>query len=294
MSKLSEKYLAGFLDSDGYIGIHWRGGKYSPQLQLEWSQKTSQDKVIEMIHNQFGGCKTYKIINNVSYTRVGFKAKDAMWILSRIRKHLVIKRSYADYCMGLVAEGKAPDWKKRAKQMKEVRKIKSLPLPNFPSRKWLAGYIDGDGSFYGSMQRNGLKQSCTAMLSIGCANHDTEGIEIIHKNFGGNIINTGENTKSLVIYLQPTKAKEMISYFGQHLITKKDQAYFILGIAEKIGHYRDGKKICSALKYLKACQHRLSEPEVDVGALCSEIKDIPYSGHQQALKRQSAGQLTYS
>jgi hypothetical protein len=292
MSILSDKYLAGFLDSDGYIGISWRGGKFSPQLTLEWSQKTSQDKIIELIHDQLGGSKSFKIIKGISYSRVSFRAKEAMWIVSRIKKYLVIKRAYAEHCIALIENGKTPEWKDRAKEMKEARKIKSLPLPNFPARKWLAGYVDGDGSFFATMQRNGLKQSCSCFLSIGCAECDTEGIEIIQKNFGGRIGDmAGGKVKQLVIHLTPTKAIELIGYFGKYLIVKKDQADFILNIAEKIGHYRDGKKIFDTLKDLKAYQHRLSEPEVNVRKLSDEVKDISFRGHWHSFKRQSETML---
>jgi hypothetical protein len=296
MPILSDKYLAGFTDSDGCIGICWRGGKYSPQLTLEWSQKTSQDEVIELIHKQFGGCLSYKVVGGNSYTRVGMKGKHALWILGRIKKHLVVKRSYAEHCISSVVDiGKTSNWKERAIELKEIRKIKSLPLPNFPSRKWMAGYIDGDGSFFATMQRNGLKQSCTCSLSIGCSIYDTAGIEIIQKNFGGNYIKqAGGGVVLLVINLQPTKAKELIGYFGKHLIVKKDQAAFILGVAEKIGHYRDGRKIFETLRSLKAYQHRLSEPKVNVSQLVDEVQDISFRGHWHELKRQSAvsGELT--
>lgn len=276
-SILSEKYIAGFLDADGCIGIHWRSGKYNPQIYLEFSQKTSQDKVIELIHQVTGGCLNYKIVNDVSYTRLNIRAKQAEKILNRIRKYLVLKKRYAGYCLDLVAKGRPLNLDDVKKSMKEQRKVKSLPLPNYPSRKWLAGYFDGDGCLYAVINK---KHVANIHFSIASSWFDSEGIEIIQKAFGGTIriMNQGNRVHQLINSLSPSKAKKFLRYFSKYLIVKKSQAQFILGCAE-MGHYRDGRSINSALKQLKAHQHRLSEPEVDLKSFLDSIQDKKWGRH---------------
>jgi|GEM_PF-1782393 len=274
---LSPKYIAGFLDADGCIAVIWRGGKYSPQLAISFSQKEEQDKVIQLIHKEFGGSFGTNVIGNGRYSRVSLRAGPAEKLLNRIKKHLVIKRHYANVCLDVIEKGKPMDLITAKAYLKEQRRIKSLPLPNFPPRKWLAGYFDGDGCFF---SRSQIKGACQLNASIACSYYDTEGIEIIHKSFGGSIriMSQGNNVHQLWLGLPPSKAKQFIGYFAKHMIIKRDQAYFILGCAE-MGHYRDGKSIKSALKQLKAHPHRLNEPEVDVASLLKIVNDKKWGRH---------------
>ena len=276
-SKISDKYIAGFLDSDGCVSIHWKAGKYKPLLILSWSQKTSQDKVLYMIQGSLGGVIREDKINEELYSKLVVSGSAASMALNRIKKHLVLKRHYANVCLDLVEKGKPDDVKVARLYMKEQRKVRSLPLPNFPSRKWLAGYFDGDGCLYARMYKTGVTMP---HFSIAASWFDTEGLEIIQKNFGGQInkMSQGNNVQSLVAALPPSRAKKFLGYFAKHLITKKEQAYFILGCAE-MGHYRDGKNIWTALKQLKAQPHRLSEPEVDVKPFLDSVSGKKWGRH---------------
>lgn len=268
---LSEKYLAGFLDADGCIYIQWLKEGWKPQLRINFTQKKEQDKVIEMIHEEYGGYLKNTTVKGIDYTGLDFCGKTADMLLSRIKKHLVVKRRYADICLGFSRE-KAFNIPELKKRLKDERKIQSLPLPNFPSRKWLAGYLDGDGCI--STQGFSKMGTPKLVLHIACSNYDSEGIELIHKAFGGGINDMCEKRcKQLRITLHPSKAKEIFGPIVKYMVTKQTQAQFILGCAE-MGHYRDGESIKSALKQLKASPHRLNEPEADVKALMASIKDI--------------------
>lgn len=269
---LSEKYLAGFLDADGCIYIQWLKEGWKPQLRINFSQKTEQDKVIGMIHEEYkGGYLKTTMINGVNYTGLDYCGKTADMLLNRIKKHLVIKRRYADICISLSRE-KAYNIPELKKQIKTERQIKSMPLPNFPSRKWLAGYIDGDGC----ISTQGLHRlgAANIVLHIACSNYDTEGIELIQKAYGGNINDMSEGRcKQLKITLHPTKADEIFKPIVKYMVTKQSQAKLLLGCAE-MKHYRDGKGIQAALKQLKASPHRLNEPEVEVRPLLETVLNL--------------------
>ena len=273
MARLSEKYIAGFLDADGCIGTDARTGR-NISLSLSFSQKTSQDKVLYLIQDALeGGNVITIIVNGVSYSKYQLYGQKAVQVLNRIAQHLVIKRHYAYACLGLVGK-RVDDEKAMREYLKEQRRVKSLPLPNFPTRKWLAGYFDGDGCL--SVAKvdpvSGLAQ---IVAHIACANFDTAGIEILFKAFGGRTHDMAEGRcKQWILSLQPSKAEEFLGYFAKHLVTKKDQAYFVLSCAA-MKHYRDGNNIKAALKQLKTREHRLNEGSVDISDLLAEVRDLP-------------------
>lgn len=264
---ISEKYIAGFLDSDGCVSLDWYKGR--PSLIVSFSQKTSQDEVLYLIQQRLGvGFIRYNIIKGTSYSFYCIKAKKAEMVLSRIKKYLVIKRHYAEACLFLINQRRRfEDWNDRKEWLKAQRKVLSMPLPNYPSRKWMAGYIDGDGCFSvsaGNKIRNkngkGFYERLTALIefSITSSLYDIEGITIIQNAFGGKISNQGQDCKRLRLSLNPTKAIQIHKHCGKYLIVKKDQFDYILGCA-KIGHYRNGKDIKAEVKQLKARDHRLNE-----------------------------------
>lgn len=277
MSKLGEKYIAGFLDADGCIMIQWKPldrkdsdpTRKRASVTLKFSQMTVQDEVLDRIQEAIGGGK-YTRKDGASSLEVTGKA--AHMVLSRIQKHLVIKRHIAG--IALEMHGKVFDKEEGLKLFRQHRKIKSLPLPNYPSRQWLAGYFDGDGCFSTRLPKTRRNAQFTA--EIVASDYDAEGVELIQKAFGGSICVHGQegHLRAYTLTMPPSKAKEFLSHFAKHLITKRDQAYFILGCAE-MGHYRDGSSIKSAMKQLKAHPHRLNEPKSDVTALLSTVRDIP-------------------
>lgn len=269
---VSDKYIAGFIDSDGSIGLSFIDKGRRPLLRITWTQKTCQDEVLSEIHKVIGGKLDGVVVKGNRYSRLHICGRKAEALLNRIRKHLVIKRRYADVCMKIAME-RVDDPVAIKEQLKRERKIASLPIPNFPTRKWLAGYIDGDGCF--SVTQLTPRGTACPVLHIAASNYDTEGIEVIQKAFGGRIhdMNHGR-VKQYVLPVQPSKAIKLISYCGKHMIVKRDQAQFILNCA-KMGHYRDGKSIKLALKQLKAQPHRLNEPRVDLSIIMAGIKDVP-------------------
>jgi len=282
MATLSPKYIAGFLDADGSIQLMWRPVDRvdsNPEvrrayLSIEFGQKTDQDEVLYRIQAAIGGKITHpERQGQPPVTILKVWGKQALMAMSRIRKHLVIKRHYANVVMDM--HGKAFNVSEARVHMKEQRKMKSLPLPNFPPRQWLAGYFDGDGTI--SVRIGSGRTSAQPTAEIVASGYDSEGVEIIHKVFGGSLKASKERSHLVkwTLTMPPSKAKEFLGYFAKHLIAKKEQAYVILGCAE-MGHYRDGKNIKSAIKQLKAHPHRLNETRPDVPSILKTIEDIQF------------------
>jgi len=226
--------------------------------------------VLCLIQDAIGGSLAEVSVEGNSYSRLTVCGSTARSVLDRIRKHLVIKRHYAEACLAM-ANRPVSDRHDAKRQLKWERRRPSLPLPNFPSRKWLAGYLDGDGCF--AVSRLTPLGSACPVLHCAAARYDTEGIEIIQKAFGGRMYDMCHGrVKQYVLQLNPSKAVEMLSMFAHHMIVKRDQAMFILGCA-RMGHYRDGERIRAILKQLKAHPQRLNETALDVGLLVRQVQD---------------------
>lgn len=276
MATLSPKYIAGFFDADGTVCVVFQADTRRPQLRLGFSQKTEQDEVLLLIHAEWGGHVSYDIVKGVSYTHLTWSGnKQCSMLLNRIKQFLVIKRHYAEVCLDMCERSIPKEEIPRVREyLKIQRKQKSLPLPKHPSRKWMAGYIDGDGCISVTQLR---KPSGVAelVLHIAASNFDTEGIEIIHKQFGGRINDMCEGrVKQYAVSLAPSKIEEMFGEIHTAMVVKRSQAEFILKCAA-MGHLRDGESIKAALKHLKAHPHRLSEPKPDVETLFQRVKNLP-------------------
>lgn len=297
MANLSEKYIAGFLDSDGSIQVVWRAldradsdpSMRRPYLSLEWTQLTANDKVLRKIKDAVGGTITTR--DETSSSALKLFGGEAVKLLSRIEKYLVVKRYYAGVVLELL--GKPYKHELAVAYLKAQRKVKGSRIPNYPSRKWLAGYFDGDGTFGCRIGRG--RSSGQLVAQITASKYDSEGVELLAKVFGGSLCERSPNGNPLTTWtltMPPSKVKEFVGYFASELITKRDQAYFILGCAE-MGHLRDGESISAGLKHLKAQPHRLSEPEVDVSEMLGGVKNLPNPRPEIARRVASNRQRTW-
>ncbi len=291
---LSEKYLAGFIDADGSFGIRFKRsteGRYRVDFYLECSQKASRNKVLHMLCDNFGG-HVYDKRSKSGYGGDPWSVwsvppKQARLLIARIEKYLVVKKAFAGICLKYWQDNRHindTQLELHQKQIKAARKAKSQ-LPNYPSRKWLAGYFDGDGCFAISKHKSGF-----AYVSARITAHiDADnGINLINKAFGGNIYtNKGKKLPMSVINLPPSKAKQFIEFFGKHLIVKRAEAYFVLGCARG-GNYRDGNTIRRIMKQLKAQQQRLNDTDVDVSLMLEQVNfNVQDSRGIHMRKRQS-------
>lgn len=287
MATLAPKYIAGFFDADGTVNVVFHAECRTPQLRLGFSQKTDQDEVLQRIHEEWGGCVRYNTVKGVSYTHLTWSGnRQCSMLLNRIKQFLVIKRHYAEVCLDVCSRQIGKDEIPKVREyLKIQRKQRSLPLPKHPSRKWLAGYIDGDGCISVTQLR---KPSGVAdlVLHIAASDFDTEGIETIQKAFGGRINDMCDGrVRQYAVSLQPSKIKEIFEEIHTSMVVKRDQAEFILKCAA-MGHLRDGENIKAALKHLKAQPHRLSEPKPNVHELFLKVRDLPkYERDPEVLRR---------
>jgi hypothetical protein len=279
---LSEKYLAGLLDSDGAFGVRFfrrAEGDFRPAAYMEISQAPRNDLVLHLLKEQFGGTVSYR--NGTT----GYGAENAAsWcashtlakkLMARVEKYLVVRRPRVRLYLKYLEENPRVSAEMLPLHQAQLRDIRQIcgEVPNYPSRAWLAGYFDGDGCFASRISKAGY-----AYLSLRITEHISAntGLLLLQKAFGGEIYyHCGEHLPTWVLHLPPSKAIQVVGHFAKHMIVKRAQAYYVLGCA-KGGNYRDGHTIHADLRQLKAQGQRLNDGAVDVSPMLAKVRfDVP-------------------
>lgn len=213
------KYFAGFVDADGSISIHVqkrdddRYGLY-PKVQIgQLAFRNDNLKEVADLYNV--NLITRKLDGLTLVELTGSKAE---MFLNNIKKHLVIKDDVCEYILSLPKEVNRKELSAIKTIVKQLRK-KNTPTKNFPSRKWMAGYIDGDGCLDCTIKPNG---TLSTRLTIASAVDAQAGCRLIAKQFGGNFTIRG-NALHYQISMSLSKTREIYDYCGKHLRIKKAQ-----------------------------------------------------------------------
>jgi hypothetical protein len=209
------------------------------------------------------------------YSSLTLKTGAAQILLNRISQHLVVKRHFAEVVLDLAQRLVTKEEIPKTKAYLDVHRfLPSLPLPKHPSRKWVAGYLDGDGCL-SVTKLNRLGSVSNLVLHVACDRRKNEGIQLLQKAFGGNTYPMrGDKCLQWVLHLDPAKVRAMFPDIAQRMVVKADQAFFLLGCSQ-MGHFRDGSNIKAGLKHLKAQPHRLNEPRVDISEILKTVRDLP-------------------
>ena len=237
------KYYAGLVDADGSLGVHVTKNKDgSFKLYTKFSIELRKDTswVLDPIAKEFNV--------NIHYTQregtngsgiVSLVGNKAVNMCNQIGKHMVIKNYLAAYVSsinGLLVTQE--ELNSIRKMIRDLRDNTSESKKNFPSRKWLAGYVDGDGCL-GSTYR---KRDGHLELRFCQVSHknDPQGILLIHKHFKGKIYYT-HNKMNLVIGFSRLNFKGSLNfllYFKKHLKIKREQADLIVNCLRTGCHFK--------------------------------------------------------
>lgn len=217
---LDFKYFAGFVDADGSLTIHCnktQDGMFRiyPKVHVGQVQRVVDNlKELADFYEVGVGFREANSLHIVELT--GNKARR---FLEAIKGHLVIKDELAEYILRLPECVGAVELKAIKQVIKSLRK-KNQPTKQMPSRKWLAGYVDGDGCFYARCDKKGTLQP---KLIIASSSDALAGLNLVKKAFGGCIMVKGNQAK-YELFLSQTKVNEIHDHFCRHLRIKKTQA----------------------------------------------------------------------
>jgi hypothetical protein len=266
----SEKYMAGFIDADGHFSVRARIGA-RPDLEFSVAQAVGFQEPLLELQKEFGG--VIRLRHDGQHAELCMRGSPARKVFERLKKYLVLKQDQAERFLDLVDRGVVlkteADVAAVRQRVKEIRSYGATREPNYPSRKWMAGYVDGDGSFVVKV----CKKTGYAYpnLTILAAPNYFVGITLLHKAFGGRVQAIGQNAIWSVSLSQPSKIEQVLGHCAQHMFRKQAQAYFLLGCA-KSGNLRDGETIHRIIKTLNAQQHRLSDPTAEAHKLLQEVR----------------------
>ena len=221
------KYYAGLFDADGSFDM-WptkrEDGSYYINIKATLYQNDLS--VIQPIADFYGApiCKDNRNAGNYSVTLHGTKAE---MFMNELKNHLVIKRAVVEFLLSIKGT-KTDDIKSVRQQIKDKRAERS-PEKNFPSRRWMAGYVDGDGCIHSSFRKS--DGNLEFKLTVVSHSSQMAGLELLQKAFGGYIVSQAD-VRRWNISLSVTKGKQLLTFFGQHLVMKKEQADLVLSCLE--------------------------------------------------------------
>ena len=250
------KYFAGFIDADGSFNLFVQklsNGLFKIYPKVSLSQlEFRNDSLRELAdHYEVSVHKINKgVVDNVS-----LHCNKAITFINLIKNHLVIKRDVAEYILSVSGKEVTEEELKAIKSVVKQLRKKNTPDKNFPSRKWMAGYIDGDGCFYAKVTNKGV---LNCKLIIASSSDALAGIELIKKCFGGSIRIQG-NVGYYELHISSSKATELYEYIGKHLRIKKSQMELVRNWVGENRHakskgatYESNKKFCETLATTKS------------------------------------------
>jgi len=224
------KYYAGLFDADGSFDI-WpikrENGSYYINIKATLYQKHTE--VFEELTREY----SVEVKEGKGCSYISLHGTKAEMFMNIIKRHLVIKRQVVDLLLSLKGTT-VDDIKKVRCQIQDARKEKS-PEKNYPSRQWMAGYIDGDGCLYSSFR----KKDGNIEFKLAVVSHYTQeaGLLLMKKAFGGYITKQGDVCK-WNLSLSVNKGKQVLGFFKKHLKIKQEQADLILDCLNTGKHFR--------------------------------------------------------
>lgn len=211
------KYLAGLLDADGSISFNFNNpnkdkSAYTLSLRVDLTSSSAIDLrgFVASLPEQtgFGSHRRYGTEDKFSQWTVTSRANLEM-LVPRLVKHMVVKARHLQRMFDR--------WKERRGKLISVTECDELrifskesrydagPLKpkNHPSWAWLAGYLDGNGSYRSTRCKCGTykgKQYYRWQTAVQAACHigDKEVLEFIQKAHGGYIKPHSKSTQCMV------------------------------------------------------------------------------------------------
>lgn len=251
------KYAAGFIDADGSIQIHAKkfGDKFSIYPVVSITQLPHRSNLIHDIAD-FYGLTVYR--NKRGTDEVRISGKKGSNLLEHTAKHMVLKQELARYILDLPKFVEEGELKAIKSVIKNLRR-NNTPCKHRASRRWAAGYIDGDGCISASMTKSG---GIECRLSVSSWIHAQAGLVLLKDHFGGTIVES-RNTANWRVNLSPSKVQELQEFLGKHLRIKKTQlllAYDFIGKnkhSRRLGAtYEDLHNFCETLATTKSISIR--------------------------------------
>ena len=190
-SETEIKYLSGLLDADGSLSFNFSGRGLYLEMKLSAAESIDRNGYVKTLSDRLG-YYSYREFENENHSSAhcwGVSSRrDLGLLIPRLVKHMVIKGAHWKRLFDVYTELKGADVRDIRDELKEFS-VESrshagpVKAKNHPTWAWVAGYLDGDGSYihkkYG--KRHTVRTCATAHID------DVVGLELLHKAFGGQI-----------------------------------------------------------------------------------------------------------
>ena len=267
---ISDKYIAGLVDSDGNIGVKYlkiasnkdSDGVFAVYTQFRISEAVGIYNTLPLVQEaiegeiyvdkpkRIGPSKTDTVMQHLH-----FQGKKAVSILNRLKPYIYTKRGLVE----LVDAFNATSVKREefAAKIKSIRATGQV-YPNYLPRKYMCGYIDGNGSLTGRLVSSGLYYP---MLTCSAWEKDVGLLELMKKQFGGSICAPKASGAKAVKWdcflTDPSKCVEVLEHLS-YLVRLKPQRDFLLSWVRTEGNFRKGEQVRTQLMTLNKA--RLQRP----------------------------------
>lgn len=214
------KYLAGLCDADGSLSFNFRRDHNRPDrhfygLLFHLTAADAVDRggfVASLpVATGFGSVTRYGAHNQFANWVVA-KRSDVEMLLPRLIKHMVIKAKHWQWMLDYWREHRGQDYSERTvseeeraaltASCKDSRKTRVGPIKpkNHPTWAWLAGYLDGDGTYtYRShFERTRGYMQLTSSVSVVAHINDILVFDFLKKAFGGTVVKQGQSDNVMV------------------------------------------------------------------------------------------------
>lgn len=236
------KYYSGFADSDGSFMLdpYKTSDGYVVRCRFSATQTSRRSYILEPLAQEFGAdVKHYTRYNKRTQKRYEsssliLTSDKALRFMQQVKQHLVVKYDLVDWLLSV--DGKVvskEELKSLRKVLKEKRDCLKPTHKTKVSRQWMAGYIDGDGCIHSSFRK---RDGCLEFkLSVASNINDPQGVDLLHKNFGGYITKNGQSMWWSV-GVNKNNVEKILGHCIQHIVLKRSQFDFVIGILRKESH----------------------------------------------------------
>ena len=249
------KYLAGLFDADGSASFTFRRQRdqhtedlYYTGLTLRLASSEAVDLngfVLSLPELTGMGNISHYGANKQFYTWYINKRSHQEMLIPRLVKHMLIKAKHFQWQLEVLRENSAKlitpaqcDELRHASRASRIERVGPLKPKNHTSWAWLAGYLDGDGTY--ALRRytpNGYEQwniSITATAHI----NDADVLHFLARTIGGLVRSHGRDTDHLKTWYLNLGAKNsshalrVLPYLAKHSRLKRHK------IEQMIHHHR--------------------------------------------------------
>lgn len=252
------KYLSGLLDADGSLSFHFANKDKSGSchvglvVYLCASEGIDRHGFVAKLPSLtgFGHAgvmqpKDVVICNKPTKQRHKInvwqvtKRADLEMLLPRLIKHMVIKAKHWQWMLDVWREKRGDRVSAEVKEAlvaasKESRRTNAGPIKakNHPTWAWLAGYLDGDGSYVYSPYKGRKDNAWKIEVSATAHVNDRCVLDFLHRAFGGSIYPDNRSPalhwRRMLGYQNRSFAEQFLPKLAKHSRFKRDKIDAIL------------------------------------------------------------------